>query len=93
MHKATCQTCRQYTTFTSTRSFASRQLPPYLAVNASVYNDESFSYWQDSRGPPFLPPQVSLAGQTGGVDDAEEVLYEVRVCPIYDNECTALKGV
>lgn len=78
-HKATCQNCKQYTTFATCRSLASQSLPPFLAVNASVYN-ESLSFWQDSRDQRFLQPQVYLHGQTRGIDDSQNVPYVVRVC-------------
>ncbi|KAF8969950.1 ubiquitin carboxyl-terminal hydrolase-domain-containing protein [Flammula alnicola] len=77
-HKAVCPLCKHFSTFVSRRSTSSQQLPPILAVNASVYNDETFSFWQDSRGSTFLQPRVSLCGQIGGVDDTEEVVYEIR---------------
>ena len=79
-HKATCQSCKHFTTFTSRRSTSSRQLPPILAVNTSVYNDENFAFWQDFRDSTFLKTQISIGGQVYGVDDEEKVLYELRVC-------------
>lgn len=78
-HKATCQNCKHFSTFTSTRSIASRQLPPILAVNASIYNNETLSFWREIRGPHFMAPQISLHGQVNGTGDAEEVFYQVRV--------------
>jgi hypothetical protein len=48
-------------------------------VNASVYNDENFSFWQDTRTSTFLQPQISLRGQVGDVDDDDVLLYEIRV--------------
>ena len=78
-HKAPCQKCKQFSTFISQRSASSRQLPPVLAINASVYNDESFAYWQDHRGSTFLQPKITLRGQVSGEDDSEEVEYSVRV--------------
>lgn len=78
-HKATCQNCKQYSTFTTCRSLSSRSLPPFLAVNASVYNEDSLSFWQDSRSQRFLQPQVHLHGQVKGIDDSEKNLYSIRV--------------
>lgn len=66
--------------FTSTRSIASRQLPPILAVNASIYNNETLGLWREMRGPHFMAPKFSLRGQVDGMDDPEEVFYQVRVC-------------
>lgn len=84
-HKATCQHCKQFSTFTSTRSIASRRLPPILAVNASIYNNESLNIWREMRGSHFMTPQFPLRGQVNGMDDSEEILYQVRVCYIiYD---------
>src|SRR5271168_2939801 len=78
-HKATCQICKHYNTFTTCRSLSSRSLPPFLAVNASVYNEESLSFWQDPRSQLFLQPRVYLHGQTKAIDDSEKVPYVVRV--------------
>ncbi|KAF8797918.1 hypothetical protein BYT27DRAFT_7246743 [Phlegmacium glaucopus] len=77
-HKATCQNCRQYTTFTTCRSLSSVSLPPFLAVNASVYNEESLNFWQDSRSQKFLQPRVYLHGQARGIDDSDRIAYAVR---------------
>lgn len=78
-HKATCQTCKQFSTFSSRRSIPSADLPPILAVNASVYNDENLRYWLDTRTGRFLAPTVEVRGEVEGVDDAESVIYELRV--------------
>lgn len=77
-HKASCQSCKQFTTFTSRRSTSSRQLPPVLAVNTSVYSDDNFSFWQDSRDSTFLRPQISIGGQVYGCDDEEKIHYDLR---------------
>ena len=79
IHKAACQHCKQYNTFTTCRSLSSRSLPPFLAVNASVYSEESLGFWQDSRSQLFLQPRVYLHGQTKGIDDSEKVPYVIRV--------------
>ena len=79
-HKATCQTCKQFSTFSSRRSISSVDLPPILAVNASVYNEENLRYWMDTRSGRFLAPIVEMRGEVEGVDDAESVTYELRVC-------------
>jgi hypothetical protein len=78
-HKATCQSCKQYNTFTTCRSLSSRSFPPFLAVNASVYNEDSLSFWQDSRNQRFLQPQVHLHGQVRGIDDSQKIPYTIRV--------------
>lgn len=78
-HKATCQTCKQFSNFTSRRSIPSKDLPPVLAVNASVYNEESFNTWKDTRNETFLQARISLHGQVEGIDDPEVVIYEIRV--------------
>lgn len=79
-HKATCQTCKQFSTFSSRRSIPSADLPPILAVNASVYNDDNLKYWMDTRTGRFLSPTVEVRGEIEGIDDAESVTYELRVC-------------
>ncbi|KAF9483877.1 hypothetical protein BDN70DRAFT_873274 [Pholiota conissans] len=77
-HKSVCPLCKHFATFNSRRSTSTGKLPPILAVNASVYNDENFSFWQDSRTTTFLQPQIALRGQVEGVDEEDEVLYEIR---------------
>lgn len=80
-YKASCPHCRHFSTFTSTRTISSSQLPPILAVNSAIYNEDILSYWRETRNPPFMQPQISLRGQANGVDDREQILYNVRVCP------------
>ncbi|EFI28391.1 PAB-dependent poly(A)-specific ribonuclease subunit PAN2 [Coprinopsis cinerea okayama7 len=77
-HKATCQSCKHFATFTSQRSIPSSDLPPILALNAAVYNDENIEYWLDSKAGPFLKPQVQVSGQLGDMDDPQVVTYEIR---------------
>ncbi|KAJ6606431.1 ubiquitin carboxyl-terminal hydrolase-domain-containing protein [Mycena vulgaris] len=77
-HKATCQACKHFSNFSSRRSIASRDLPPILAVNASVYTPESLSYWLDNRNQTFLKPQIELRGQVEGIDDPETAVYALR---------------
>ncbi|KAH0830330.1 ubiquitin carboxyl-terminal hydrolase-domain-containing protein [Lanmaoa asiatica] len=83
-HKATCQTCKQFSAFSSRRSIPSADLPPILAVNASVYNDDNLRYWMDTRSGRFLTPTVEVRGEVEGLDDTESVTYELRaiVCQI-----------
>ncbi|KAG6379196.1 ubiquitin carboxyl-terminal hydrolase-domain-containing protein [Boletus reticuloceps] len=90
-HKATCQTCKQFSTFSSRRSIPSADLPPILAVNASVYNDDNLKYWMDTRTGRFLSPTVEVRGEVEGVDDAESVTYELRVVPEAESQ-PHLKG-
>lgn len=82
-HKATCQTCKQFATFSSRRSIATKDLPQILAVNAGVYSDESMKFWLDSRTgsrtTTFLKPTVEICGEVAGVDDPETAIYELRV--------------
>ncbi|KAJ3516724.1 hypothetical protein NLJ89_g949 [Agrocybe chaxingu] len=70
--------CKHFSTLISRRAISSQQLPPILAVNASVYSDESFSFWQDWRTSTFLLPRISLRGELDGTDDPEEIAYDVR---------------
>jgi len=79
-HKATCPACKLLTTFTSKRYISSRDLPPILVVNANVYNDETWEFWQDNRSKTFLQPQVDLHGHVEGADDPEVASYILRVC-------------
>jgi hypothetical protein len=78
-HKATCQTCKQFATFSSRRSIATSDLPLVLAVNASAYNDENLSFWLDNRSQTFLMPQVEIQGQVEGSDDPDIAIYKLRV--------------
>lgn len=83
-HKATCQKCKHFATFSSKRSIHSRDLPPILAVNACVYNEENFLYWlNSSHGESFVKPQIKLHGQVDGIDDPIGVEYELRVRLIF----------
>jgi hypothetical protein len=78
-HKATCQTCKQFSNFSSRRSIPTRDLPPLLAINARVYNEENLGFWLDSRNQTFLKPKVHVQGLIEGTDDAETTVYEIRV--------------
>ncbi|KAI0637414.1 ubiquitin carboxyl-terminal hydrolase-domain-containing protein [Trametes polyzona] len=77
-HKATCQTCKQFASFESRRAIRSRDLPPVLAVNAAVHNEETHKFWLDQRKQTFLKSQVELRGHIDGMDDPESVVYELR---------------
>ncbi|CCM05048.1 uncharacterized protein FIBRA_07250 [Fibroporia radiculosa] len=77
-HKATCQTCKQFSTFESRRSIRSRDLPPILAINAAVFNEETHKFWRDHRQQTFLRSTVEIHGQVEGVDDPDSVIYELR---------------
>lgn len=79
-HKATCQTCKQFASFDSRRAIPSKDLPPILAINASVYNEENLRFWLDDRHGTFLKSSVEVRGQVDGVDDRDAVMYELRVC-------------
>ncbi|OJA15705.1 hypothetical protein AZE42_08691 [Rhizopogon vesiculosus] len=77
-HKATCQTCKQFATFSSRRSISSSELPPVLAVNASVYNEDNLKLWLDNRQSRFLSPTVEVRGEVEGVDEVIGVVYELK---------------
>ena len=78
-HKATCQSCKQFTSFSSKRSISSRDLPPILAVNAGVYSAESLEIWLDARNETFLKPRVRIQGQVEGMNDQVVAEYQLRV--------------
>ena len=78
-HKATCQSCKQFTNFSAKRSISSCDLPPILAVNASVYNEESPEVWLDARNEAFLKSRVRIHGQVEGIDDPVAAEYQLRV--------------
>jgi hypothetical protein len=78
-YKATCPFCRRVAVFESRRSLATKDLPPVLAVNTSVFNQENIKFWLDAKKRRFLTPSISLHGQVDGVDDPEAAVYELRV--------------
>ena len=78
-HKATCPNCKLVRTFDSCRLVATPDLPPILAVNANVYNEEIFEYWQDTRKQRFLMPSVELYVQGGESEEPSFVTYNLRV--------------
>jgi len=76
-------------------------MPPILAINTCVYNDEHMQYWLDNRHHRFLPSRVTIrpgtdinqpGGIVEGVDDPEAVVYEVRVRHHIIYFWTAYKG-
>ncbi|KAI0350212.1 hypothetical protein OH77DRAFT_1431210 [Trametes cingulata] len=77
-HKATCQTCKHFATFETRRSIRTRDLPPVLALNAAVHNEDTHKFWRDQRRETFLKPRVELRGHIEGMDDPETVTYELR---------------
>src|ERR1700722_17017973 len=91
-HKATCQTCKQFSMFSSRRSIPTRDLPPLLAINACVYSDEHFKFWHDTRDQTFLKAQVEIQGQVDGVDDPETILYDLRVSAPSASQSLLLKA-
>jgi PAB-dependent poly(A)-specific ribonuclease subunit 2 len=91
-HKATCQTCKHFSNFSSRRAIASEDLPPFLALNASVYNDENQEYWLDSKSQTFLPARVQLHGQLGDDLDSVGIWYEVKVRMPFSNLSKSCNG-
>lgn len=77
-HKATCQSCKQFTNFSTKRSIPSRNLPPIIAVNASVYTDESLEVWLDARNETFLQSRIRIHGQVEGSDVQVAADYQIR---------------
>lgn len=58
-------------------------MPPLLAVNAAVNNDEHFKFWIDHHSSRFLQPSVTLPmrdadGALDAISD-ESVTYDLRV--------------
>ena len=78
-HKATCQTCKQFSSFESRREIPSRDLPPILALNANINSEDSLDIWFDARRQTFLSPKVEVYGQVDGMDDPQPVVYDLRV--------------
>jgi hypothetical protein len=65
--------------FESRRSLSTKDLPPVLAMNTSVFDQENIKFWIDAKKRRFLTSSVRLHGQIDGVDDPESVVYELRV--------------
>ena len=82
-HKATCQNCKVVRTFDSNRFVAASDLPPLLAVNANVYNEETLEHWLDTRKQIFLAPTVELFGQLYEGEEPTSVTYNLRVSTFY----------
>ncbi|EJD06087.1 uncharacterized protein FOMMEDRAFT_78690 [Fomitiporia mediterranea MF3/22] len=82
VYKATCPLCKQFSSNESRKSVPSKDLPPVLALNTSIYEagNSSHRLWFDSRlrQSNFLQPFVEIRGQVDGVDEAEVVQYELR---------------
>lgn len=79
-HKANCPICsKTYSIFESKRSIATKDLPPILALNAAVFNQENLKFWTDGKRQTFLGTKVEMRGQVDGVDDPETVIYELKV--------------
>ncbi|KAI0078959.1 hypothetical protein K474DRAFT_1659644 [Panus rudis PR-1116 ss-1] len=78
-HKAACRSCGKYNAiFETRRSIANQDLPPILAVNASVFSEETHKYWKDSKNKTLLSPTIELRGQVHGQDEYDTVRYELR---------------
>ncbi|KDQ12374.1 hypothetical protein BOTBODRAFT_134946 [Botryobasidium botryosum FD-172 SS1] len=78
-YKATCPTCKQLTQLRSRRTTPVSQLPPLLAVNASVNNDEQLKYWIDGKQGTFLSPQVDIRSYgEAESEDLDVATYELR---------------
>ena len=90
-YKATCPFCRRVAVFESRRSLATKDLPPVLAVNTSVFNQENIKFWLDAKKRRFLTPSLGLHGQIDGVDDPEAAVYELRVCALFTPAGAPLK--
>jgi len=79
-HKTTCQNCKVVKTFDSNRFVATSEsdLPPVLAVNANVYNEETLERWLDTRKQIFLPPTVEMCRQLHEGEEPTSVTYNLR---------------
>ncbi|KAF8305548.1 PAB-dependent poly-A-specific ribonuclease subunit PAN2 [Clavulina sp. PMI_390] len=82
VYKSTCQTCRNLSNHRSRRVLSSRVMPPVLAVNAAVANEEHFRCWIDGHSSRFLQPSVTLSMRDpdGGLElgSDESVTYDLR---------------
>lgn len=81
-YKATCQSCKQLSSFHSRRTLSVADLPAVLTVNACVYNhnEDTLRQWLDQRGgQPYLSSQVTLTLDMESNYTNPEVTYELRV--------------
>ncbi|KAL5528994.1 hypothetical protein ACEPAG_4968 [Sanghuangporus baumii] len=82
VYKATCPLCKQFSTNESRKSISTKDLPPILALNTSIYESgiPSHRLWIDSRHRQgtFVQSFIEIRGQIEGVDDPEVVQYELR---------------
>jgi PAB-dependent poly(A)-specific ribonuclease subunit 2 len=83
-HKATCPSCKRFTTFVSRRAIAASDYPPILAFNAGVHNDEDLDIWLDNRAQRFIKPEIELSGDGDDDQESGSVAYEVRVSSGFD---------
>ncbi|KAF9265751.1 hypothetical protein L218DRAFT_859665 [Marasmius fiardii PR-910] len=77
-HKAICQNCRHFATFSSRRTLPTKDLPLIMAVNACISTDDDLSYWIDQRNHTFLKPFFEVNGYLEEGDDHQVAMYELR---------------
>ncbi|OCH89095.1 PAB-dependent poly-A-specific ribonuclease subunit PAN2 [Obba rivulosa] len=78
-HKGICPDCGKYSVIQTRRQVATRDLPPILAVNAAVYNEDSLNHWKDKpRGERFVRENILVTGDLIHDEDVEPVEYELR---------------
>ncbi|KAF8333955.1 ubiquitin carboxyl-terminal hydrolase-domain-containing protein [Cantharellus anzutake] len=59
-YKSNCQYCKHLANHRSRRALHPDHLPPILALNAAVNNDENHSFWLKKKSQIFLSPEVEL---------------------------------
>ena len=81
--KSTCQTCKLLANHRVRRVLSSQSMPPLLAVNATVNNDDHLKFWLGTRRTNFLSPQVRIDMRSPEGElkagSAEAVMYDLRV--------------
>ena len=67
-------------------------MPPILAVNAAVNNEDHLNFWLDDRAftSSFLKPKVKVEMRSAEGElhhgSAESVTYDLRVCILTQSE-------
>ena len=75
-YKTTCQTCKQFSTFSSRRSIQ----PPESAGNVSIHNNNNLRYWMDTRTARTLLSTLKVRGEVEKFDESITSKLWVRIC-------------
>ncbi|KAF9521074.1 hypothetical protein BS47DRAFT_1404191 [Hydnum rufescens UP504] len=83
-YKSTCQKCKHLSNHRSRRALSSEHMPPILAVNAAVNNEDHLNFWLDNKASTgsFLKSKVRVEMRSAEGElyhgSAESVTYDLR---------------